>query len=144
MSAALSEPAPAQLIYIPPANLAGVWSEIAHLVPSVIERSRGRLTLDNVVDAIGTGAISLFIVWDGSEALAVVGLKIGIAPSGMKVGTVQYASGRDSQRWIHLLDDLEGYARQSGCQVLEVIARKGWEKKLPSYKRTHVFLEKAL
>jgi hypothetical protein len=133
-----------ELIYIRPQDFAATWNVIAHLVPSILERSRGRVDLHSFVDAIMTEHTSLFIVWDGQEALSIVGLEIGFSPSGLKLGTIRFASGKDSPRWLHLLDEMEDKARQSGCQALEIIARKGWERKLPSYKLTHVFLEKAL
>lgn len=132
------------LNYVAPDSIRDWWPLFSHLVPSILERSRGRLTLETFVESIAKRETHLFAVWDGREVLTIVGLDVSIAPSGLKVGTIRFASGKDSPRWIHLIADMEANAREVGCEVLEIIARKGWERKLPEYKLTHVFLERAL
>jgi hypothetical protein len=135
---------PATLNYVAPKDIADWWPLFSHLVPSILERSRGRLTLETFAESIAKGETHLFAVWDGREVLTIVGLDVSLAPSGLRVGTIRFASGKDSPRWLHLIDEMEDNAREVGCEVLEIIARKGWERKLPSYKLTHVFLEKDL
>lgn len=43
-----------------------------------------------------------------------------------------------------LLREVEDWARRIGCERVTLIGRRGWEKKLPAYRRTRVILEKKL
>lgn len=138
------EPDTVELLHVPANQLRDVWPSIAHLVPSIVERSRGRLTMENFVEAIASGNQHLWIVDDGQRVLAIVGVEVGLAPSGLKIGKISYAAGEHSARWIHLIGQIEDMARAHGCAKLEIMARKGWERKLPNYKMTHVVLERDL
>ena len=53
-------------------------------------------------------------------------------------------TGRQRNKWQHLIKDIETFAQQEKCLMLELIARPGWQKILNQfgYKRTHVVLEK--
>jgi hypothetical protein len=43
-----------------------------------------------------------------------------------------------------LLREVEDWARRLGCERVMLIGRRGWEKKMPAYRRTRVILEKRL
>lgn len=43
-----------------------------------------------------------------------------------------------------LLREIEDWARKVGCERVQLVGRRGWEKKLPGYRRTRVILEKRL
>jgi hypothetical protein len=131
-------------VFVPNNQIAGVWSQVEPFVGSIIERAGGRLTLESLVDELTRSALQLWLVWDGEKVLAVVGTEVGIASSGMKVCTVRFATGDHSQVWLHLLDEIEAWAAQSGCTKMEMWARKGWQRRLPDYRMTHVMLEKDL
>jgi hypothetical protein len=135
------EQRPCELIYIPRENIADAWPMIEPYVPTIIERSRGRVSLETLTVKISEGKQHVWTVWDGTEVLALVGLEIGHAPTGLKIATVNFCSGKDSPRWLHLMDELMDRAREIGCQKMEMWARKGWEKKFPEFKLTHVLLE---
>jgi hypothetical protein len=49
----------------------------------------------------------------------------------------------DIQR-LGYLDELERYATAQGCNGMRIYGRKGWARKLPDYKMTHVLLEKVI
>jgi hypothetical protein len=52
------------------------------------------------------------------------------------------AMGAD--RWIGLLDGIEAYARAAGCEAMRLMGREGWQRLLPSYRRTGIILERTL
>jgi hypothetical protein len=53
--------------------------------------------------------------------------------------------GDEPQRWKHLLGTIEQWAAERGCfMVTTEWTRTGWEKLLPDYRPTRVWLEKEL
>ena len=55
-------------------------------------------------------------------------------------------TGRQRHKWQYLIKDIEKFAQEEKCSVMELIARPGWQKILSQfgYKRTHVVLEKQI
>jgi len=56
-------------------------------------------------------------------------------------------TGRQRHKWQYLVTkDIEKFAQEEKCLVMELIARPGWQKILSQfgYKRTHVVLEKQI
>lgn len=133
-----------QLIYIPSQDIGRVWPKVEHLIPSIVERSYGRETPATVFERFATGKGQMWVVFDGQEIHAIVGTDLGDAPTGMKIASIAFATGEQSHKWLHLIDVVEEWAVKNGCQKMELLARKGWARKLPDYRMTHVFLEKDL
>jgi hypothetical protein len=55
-------------------------------------------------------------------------------------------TGRQRLKWQHLISEIEDFAKENGCKMMELIARPGWQRvlKIFDYKRTHVVLEKQI
>ena len=55
-------------------------------------------------------------------------------------------TGKQRNKWQHLVKVIEDFAKENKCQMLELIARPGWQKVMNNfgYKRTHVVLEKQI
>ena len=132
------------LLHIKPGDIADVWPYIEHFMPSIVERSRGRMTLETLIESLVSGRRHLWAVADDKTILAIIGVDVGTSPSGITIATIRFATGANSNSWVHLIEELEGHARAFGCQKMEMWARKGWERKLPDYKLSHVMLEKDL
>ena len=130
------------LVYIPRRSFPDAWPALAPLAQSVIDRSGGRISEGTLFQSVLEGSQHIWTVWDGNEIRALVGAEVGFAPTGLKICTVNFATGRDSHEWLHLLDEIETWAREIGCGKMEMWARKGWARKLPDYRMTHVLLEK--
>jgi hypothetical protein len=133
-----------ELVYIPPHIFPDAWPAIEPLVPTIIDRSGGRVSVMTLIQEVAAGTQHVWTVWDGNEVRALVGAEVGFAPTGLKLCTINFAAGRDSHEWIHLLSEVETWAVSIGCQKLEMWARKGWQRKLPDYRMTHILLEKDL
>ncbi len=61
-----------------------------------------------------------------------------------RICVIQACGGRGSSSWLFLLDEIEKYARDSGCICIRLFGRRGWTRKLPDYKARKVILEKEL
>jgi hypothetical protein len=133
-----------ELVYIPAHAFPSAWPAIEPLIPSIVERSAGRVSAMTLIRDVAEGRKHVWTVWDGNEVRALVGADVGFASTGLKICTINFAAGRDSHEWIHLLSEIEDWAVLIGCKKMEMWARKGWARKLPTYKMSHVLLEKDL
>ena len=61
-----------------------------------------------------------------------------------KVGVVLYVTGSDRRQWLPFLAAIEAWFREQGCARVEIWARRGWEKVLTGYAKTHSMMEKPL
>jgi hypothetical protein len=63
-----------------------------------------------------------------------------------KVCHIYIMTGRQRHKWQYLIKDIEEFAKKEDCQMMELIARPGWQKVLNNfgYKKTHVVLEKKI
>jgi len=135
-----------QLVMIPKEHVGRVLPMILSKLEDVAERSRGRMSVPAMMDQFATGQWQLWIIWDdvAQGPKAVFGTEIYRELSDLWICGVRFLTGEDSGRWLYLVDQLEAWARANGCSRLDIVARKGWAKKLPDYKLTHVLLEKDL
>ena len=135
-------PAPA-LVQIPLENLPRVLPMVTVQLHEVANRSRNNLSVTGMLEQFARGVWQLWIIWDGSVR-AVLATEIYTNVAGVQVCAVRFATGEGSSDWLCLIDELENWARFQDCAKLDMTARKGWAKKLPDYKLTHVLLEKDL
>ncbi len=64
--------------------------------------------------------------------------------SGIKVARILSLGGKSMNRWIHLTDLVEEWARQNSCDSLEIGGRKGWGRVYPDYKLIEYVFSKEL
>jgi len=140
---AMHTPDEPTLNLIPRENIESVQPLIAEHLKSVVERSRGKLTPDEIVEAFISGKYQLWLIWNGS-LLAVGATELTKVASGLKICTIHFLTGENSLSWLHLIGDLEQWAKAQGCGLMKGYMRKGWAKRLPDYHLTHVSLEKEL
>ncbi|HVR65131.1 MAG TPA: hypothetical protein VMT98_00715 [Verrucomicrobiae bacterium] len=53
-------------------------------------------------------------------------------------------AGDGFDRWQHLQQDIEDWARANGCMAMEMCGRRGWERKLRGWRATHVEMTKEI
>jgi hypothetical protein len=135
--------APAALVQIPIDALAKVLPMVMPRLHEVAARSRNNISVKGMIEQFASGAWQLWVIWDGSVK-AVLATEIYTNVADIRVCAVRFATGEDSAQWLCLIDDLENWARFNDCVKLDMTARKGWARKLPDYKLTHVVLEKDL
>ena len=88
------------------------------------------------------GKAQLWFAWsDRCEAAAIT--QLIIVPSGVWC-IILALGGKDMDNWLCLLDELEGWARESGAKQMRIYGRKGWARKLTDYKVTRFVLDKEL
>jgi len=61
---------------------------------------------------------------------------------GSRVCQIVALGGRHMPQWIEFMQLIEAYARNMACDRMRVEGRVGWTRKLPSFVRVGVILEK--
>jgi hypothetical protein len=140
MSTSSSSPCP-ELVCVDPIRVHGIWPHVEALIRHAMER--GTSDFDELTQRIWRGQALLWIVWDGERILAAVVTSLTIA-NDRKLCTIVACGGEQRARWLHLLEQIEEYARDEGCAAMGIIGRRGWERTLPAYRRRAVILERSL
>lgn len=85
----------------------------------------------------------LWVVWDGCVRAAVL---TAVSTDNLKTVMVTHCCGEGFDEWIHLVSEIEDWARAIGSQRLELTARPGWERIMKKFDlhKSHVVLEKRL
>jgi len=100
--------------------------------------SGGRLSHITVLDALLHREMQLWLADGGALVTQVV-----TYPTGMKVVSLLLVGG-EMDKWLHLLPEIEFWAKSEGCEVSELPrGRRGWTKILEGY-NSMVFMEKRL
>jgi len=139
------------LVRIPIQELDKVWSMIEKDIKSALAYSSQLTDSDFVFDLAKEGKFQIWVLWDkeqkkteqkyfGVVVTELIKRKFG------KVCHIYIMTGRQRHKWQHLISEVENFAKEEGCKMMELIARPGWQKVLNlfDYKRTHVVLEKEI
>lgn len=135
-----------KLYAIAPSDIEGLWPFVEPKIADIPERSRHRYSLAGIKTDFKNRQAQLWAVWDpgAKEVVACAGTMVRVYPTGKKIGSIFFVSGKNRNDWAHFVKRLEEWAWEEGCREMEVFARPGWEKTLKEYRRTHVLLEKTL
>jgi hypothetical protein len=140
-----------KLVRIPIAELDKVWSIVDKDIKNALAYS-GQLTNSKfVLDYAKQGKFQVWVLWDKTKPTAVEKY-FGVVVTELikrqlgKVCHIYIMTGRQRHKWQFLVKDIEEFAKNEGCQMMELIARPGWKKILNNfgYGMTHVVLEKKI
>jgi hypothetical protein len=140
-----------KLVRIPSEQLDKVWSLIEKDIKDALAYSNQLTDSDFVLEVAKQDKFQVWVLWDkdkdktidkyfGVVVTEIIQRKLG------KVCHIYIMTGRQRQKWQYLVKDIEEFAKQEDCKMLELIARPGWQKVLNNYgyKRTHIVLEKQI
>ena len=140
-----------RLVSIPIEELDKVWSIVEKDIKSALAYS-GQLTdSDFVYETAKQGKFQVWVLWDKEQKI-ITNKYFGVVVTELikrkfgKVCHIYIMTGRQRNKWQHLISKIEDFAKEEGCEMMELIARPGWQKvlKIFDYKRTHVVLEKEI
>lgn len=131
----------ADLIGVPAPQVLEVWSEVRPWVVQALKRGYGRYLDSDILEAILSRNMQLWIAREGDGLLAVCVTEIIRYPR-KSFARVMIGTGRERQKWQDFVSIIEDWAKAQGCAGLEMQARCGWERIHTGYKKSHVFLEK--
>ena len=140
-----------ELVRIPTKELDKVWGLIEKDIRKSLLFSGQLSDSAFVLKTAKEGKFQIWILWDKVQKTSVekyfgvVITEIVEKPLG-KVCHIYMMTGRQRHKWQYLIKDIEKFAQEEKCSVMELIARPGWQKILSQfgYKRTHGVLEKQI
>lgn len=125
-----------------PKGIRRIWPHAAHLIKSAILRT-GLSDFKEVEDSILDGDALLWLAWDGERIEAAASTILEVA--NLKKSCVIVAcGGEDMGNWLDLIEQIETYAKNEGCQCTRIIGRRGWQRVLKDYRAEYAIMEKAI
>jgi IS1 family transposase len=139
------------LVNIPSSNLDDVWSLVKKDIAEALSYSGNHTDAQFVYDCVKENKMQLWVVWDKDKKTTIDKYYGVVVTEIVKRKLIQscnifIVTGRQRQKWQHLISVLEDFAIENNCTNMELIARKGWKRIMEQfdYKQTHVVLEKQI
>lgn len=133
-----------QAVCIDPARVREVWPLARDMIKAALERGSISDFPDVERDVLsGESHTLLWMAWDTRNILAAAVTQLSLV-NHQQHCTILACGGSGKGEWMHLIGDLEKYAKAEGCKSMRIWGRRGWERELPTYKARRVMLEKML
>lgn len=133
----------AELLCIEPGQLtAAVWPACRHLIERAILKT-GLADFAKIERDVLEGRHLLWLVWNKETIEAAVTTELAIA-NGVKTCVIVACSGAQRERWLHLISQIEDYARAEDCSSLRIIGRRAWERELDGFRARYAIMDKDL
>jgi len=131
----------AELVCVDPERIGEFWPHFAEFIRRAMRRGQG--------DFAGTerdvlaGRALLWLAHENHHVIAAAVTQIDDDHVGKRCNLVA-CGGHDFDRFRHLIEGIEKYARIEGCKAVEITGRKGWSRVVRDYAIKHVTLRKEL
>lgn len=104
------------------------WSKISAFLDKAAHYTYGRYTVDDIYDSITDYGYHLWVAYEGEEFKGAVVTNFMTYPK-RKVLCMSFCGGKDLVKWKNpMLEILQRFARETGCDGIEAAARPGWAK----------------
>lgn len=136
-----------KLSIIPREAVPAVWPHILSLVEKIASGHHGqkiRRSPENICAALVDGSEIGWVVLDKDDNAVALVLGAMLDFPLRRVMRIHSCVGDNRREWLHLLSEIEEFAKANGCADMEIICRKGWARDLIQYKLTHVVLVRPL
>jgi hypothetical protein len=132
----------AEIVCVHPSEVEKYWPTVAPWIKRAMER--GDLGRFDVVEADVKSAQAILWVAFVNRDLASSAVTQIEHTEKSKVCTVLACGGSGVNNWIQLLELIETYARNYGCDLVRFMGRKGWARILKHYRTDKVIMERRL
>lgn len=133
------------LVTIPADRLSDWWATVLPWLEAVERRSKGKESVARLRAGLEDEALQLWLWYRGElRALAVTEV---VQYPGARMVRVRICTGRDRHEWLAAgLAAIEQWGRTLGCDAVEPIARRGWQRDLKAlgYRCDHLIMTKGL
>jgi len=137
-----------ELVLIPKQNISIVWKQCEGMIADAMARSNNYANASHFKKWISEGKMQLWFLWDKDQDIpdrlyGIVITEIIQRPL-QRCLNIKIMTGKHREKWQHLIKNIEDFAWQNQCDLLELVARPGWKKILKpfGYQESHVLLEK--
>jgi hypothetical protein len=132
--------ASAEIVCVHPSEVEKYWPTVSPWIKRAMER--GDLGRFDVVEAdVKSQHAILWVAYVNRELAAAAVTQIDKTERST-VCTVQACGGSGVNNWIQLLEVIETYAHNHGCDCVRFMGRKGWSRLLKQYRTDKVIMER--
>lgn len=118
-----------------------VWPIVEPMFQRVVDRDRGRSSTETIKQSIMDGRS---ILWVSSDIEIAVTTSIEVYPTGKKSCLIAACAGENLETCKHAEKVLERYAKEMGCEMIEIYGRGGWLRALDGYEKDNTIMSKGL
>jgi len=113
---------------VPTQYVDSCWKQIEPFMEGAARYTYGRYTSDDIYNCIEDGSHQLWVAYEGSEFKGAVATNILIYPK-RKLLSMVFCGGIKLNEWKKpMLILLQRFAKDMGCDGIESVGRRGWEK----------------
>lgn len=130
-----------RLMCCPPGMVGELWPHVRSMVGRASDKTDMGSLSELDTDVLSGRALLWTVHGDGIEAATVTRLDL---TEHSKVCTILACGGAGRSRWLHLLSEIETYAKAEGCDGVRLYGRRGWKRALPDYREIGIVMERKL
>ncbi|MBO1021469.1 hypothetical protein IPV08_16025 [Methylobacterium sp. SD274] len=123
-----------RLAMIPPSAILRAWPDLGGMIARACERPGCDHTETTLRAACLAGEAALIAILDNDGRPVAAGVtQVREQANGARSCWILALGGHRSNAWLHTLEHVEAGARHVGCETVEFVGRRAWERLLPSY-----------
>ena len=113
---------------VPVGYIDSCWDRVEPHMQKAAEFTYGRYTVDDIYDSVKENDYHLWIAFDGGNILGAVVTQFTVYPK-RKVLNLVFCGGEELHTWKDpMLELLQKFGHDTGCDCLELTGRRGWAK----------------
>ena len=119
------------------------WSKLEGFIKNAAEYTYGRFAAEDLYKLVKADEHQLWVAFEGEDFKSAVITNIVSYPQCRSL-CIGFCGGQELETWVTpMLDTLKRYAKDMGCDSIEVFGRPGWSKILKNfgYRNTWVTFE---
>jgi hypothetical protein len=129
-----------ELVPVRRAEIRGYWDDVWPLIHPAVARG-GLYTQESVLDALIAGDMQLWLGALDDEIVLALVTEIAAYPA-RTICTALFIGGRDLDRFMRFLPEIEQWARENGCHRFIACGRRGWVRKLQGFEERDTMVVK--
>ena len=130
----------AQLSCVDPRQAAQIWPFVHDGIERAMDRG-GMGSFKTVENDVLCGNAYLWLAIDAGHTMASAVTQV-FGEDDRRYCTIVACAGQDWEKWGHLIEGLEQYAKAEGCKYVEICGRPGWLRRLPGYRLSKIIIRK--
>jgi hypothetical protein len=135
-----------QLICVSPTSVRDIWPLAKPLLRLAIARtSLGSFSKTESDVLCGNTLLWLAVEGDrrSLSIIAVALTELQQTDAGIAC-VITACAGKKMPRWLHLIHEIEEFARREGCTCVRLFGRRGWSRALQGYFQKNFILERSI
>lgn len=102
-----------------------VWREILPLLEKTLAYAHGRYLSEDIYRCLKACDMQLWVIYNSQGLLSFCITQIIVYPR-KKILSIPFVGGIEMLKWLHLLGEIQRFAKENGCDEIEGYAREGW------------------